>query len=92
MLLLQVRHHEASIQVTVKLSRFIADWPAAQQLFIGGLADRFHDWHSMGPENFSITPALSLGICGAGAGSSAEQAASFSHPNAESELFECGTT
>ena len=61
MLLLQVRHHEASIQVTVKLSRFIADWPAAQQLFIGGLADRFHDWHSMGPENFSITPALSLG-------------------------------
>lgn len=58
--LLHVRHHDASIQVAVGLSRFIADWPAAQQKFIGGLADRFRGWLAVGPGNFSITPALSL--------------------------------
>ena len=57
---LQVRHHDASIQVTVRLSRFIADWPAAQQKFIGGIADRFRDWLPIGPGNFSVTPAFSL--------------------------------
>jgi hypothetical protein len=57
---LQVRHHEASIQVTVRLSRFIADWPAAQQKFIGGIADRFRDWLPIGPGSFSVTPAFSL--------------------------------
>ena len=57
---LQVHHHDASIQVTVKLSRFIADWPAAQQKFIGGIADRFRDWLPIGPGSFSVTPAFSL--------------------------------
>ena len=57
----QVRQHDSSIQVTVRLSRFIVDWSAAQQKFIGGIADRFRDWHPIGPESFSITPALSLG-------------------------------
>ena len=60
MLTLQVRHHEASIHVTVKLRRFIADWPSAQQKFIGGIADQFHDWYPIGPKNFSVIPALSL--------------------------------
>lgn len=57
---LRVRHHDASIQVSVRLSRFIADWPEAQQKFIGGMADRFRGWLPVGPANFSITPALSL--------------------------------
>ena len=57
---LQVRHHEASIQVVVKLTRFITDWPAAQQKFIGGIADGFRDWLPIGPGDFSVTPAFSL--------------------------------
>ena len=57
---LQVRHHDASIQVTVKLTRFIADWPAAQQKFIGGIADGFRDWLPISSGSFSVTPALSL--------------------------------
>jgi hypothetical protein len=57
---LHVRHHDASIQVTVRLRRFIADWPTAQQQFIGGIADRFRDWLPIGPGSFSITPAFSL--------------------------------
>lgn len=57
---LKVRHHEASIQVVVKLTRFIADWPAAQQSFIGGIAAGFRDWLPIGPGDFSVTPAFSL--------------------------------
>ena len=57
---LQVRHRDASIQVAIRLTRFIADWPAAQQQFIGGIADRFRDWLPIGPGSFSITPAFSL--------------------------------
>ena len=57
---LQVRHHEASVQVTVRLGRFITDWPVAQQRFIGGIADRFGDWLPIGPGSFSVTPAFSL--------------------------------
>ncbi|MCY4372390.1 MAG: hypothetical protein OXC31_01375 [Spirochaetaceae bacterium] len=53
---LHVHHRDASIQVTIRLTRFIADWPAAQQKFIGGIADRF----SIGPGSFSVTPGLSL--------------------------------
>ncbi len=60
MTVLRVRHHVASINVNFKLSRFIADWPTAQQTFIGGIADRFHDWHPIHPRDFSVTPALSL--------------------------------
>ncbi len=60
MLELQVRHRDASIQVAIRLTRFIADWPAAQQKFIGGIADRFRDWLPIGPGSFSITPAFSL--------------------------------
>ena len=60
MLTLQVRHHDASVHVNVKLKRFIANWSAAQQKFIGGIADRFQDWHPIGPKNFSVIPALSL--------------------------------
>ena len=57
---LRVQHHDASIQVTVKLSRFIVDWPTAQQKFISGIADRFRDWLPIGPGSFSVTPALAL--------------------------------
>ena len=57
---LHVRHHDASTHVTAKLSRFITDWPAAQQKFIGGIADRFRDWLPIGPGSFSVTPAVSL--------------------------------
>ena len=57
---LQVRHHEASIQVIVKLTRFITDWPAAQQKFIGGIAEGFRDWLPIGPGDFSVTPAFTL--------------------------------
>ena len=52
--------HDASIDVSFKLNRFLADWPTAQQRFIGGIADRFHDWHPIHPRDFSVTPALSL--------------------------------
>ena len=57
---LRVQHHDASIQVTVKLSRFIVDWPTAQQKFISGIANRFRDWLPIGPGSFSVTPALAL--------------------------------
>ena len=57
---LRARHHDASIQVTVRLTRFIADWPAAQQKFIAGMADRFRGWLPIGPGHFTITPAISL--------------------------------
>ena len=57
---LHVRHHDASTHVTAKLSRFITDWPAAQQKFIGGIADRFRDWLPIGPGSFSVTPGFSL--------------------------------
>ena len=61
MAVLRVRQHGAFISVRFKLKRFVADWPAAQQRFIGGIADRFYDWIPLGPENFSVTPAVSLG-------------------------------
>lgn len=57
---LEVRHRDASIQVAFGLTRFITDWPAAQQQFIGGIAARFRDWLPIGPRSFSITPAFSL--------------------------------
>ena len=60
MRVLHVYHNDATVQVAVGLSRFITDWPGAQQKFIGGLADVFRDWLPIGPGSFSVTPALSL--------------------------------
>lgn len=60
MKILRVRLHDATINVSFKLSRFIADWPSAQSSFISGIADRFRDWLPIGPRNFSVTPALAL--------------------------------
>ena len=56
MKVLRVRHHDASVHVSFSLIRFITDWPAAQQRCIDGLAEGFHDWHPIGPQNFSVTP------------------------------------
>ncbi len=47
---LRVRHHDASVYVSFSLIRFITDWPAAQR-FIDGIAERFHDWHPVSPQN-----------------------------------------
>ena len=60
MKVLRVRHHDATINVSFKLSRFIADWPSAQSKFISGIADGFRDWLPIGPRNFSVTPAFAL--------------------------------
>ena len=60
MKILRVRLHDATINVSFKLSRFIADWPSAQSSFISGIADGFRDWLPIGPRNFSVTPALAL--------------------------------
>ena len=60
MKVLRVRHHDAAINVSFKLSRFIAAWSSAQSTFISGIADGFRDWHSVGPRNFSVTPAFEL--------------------------------
>ena len=60
MKVLRVRHHEAAINVSFELSRFIADWPSAQSMFISGIADGFRDWHPVGPRHFSVTPAFAL--------------------------------
>ena len=60
MTVLRVRHHDAFVTASFKLNRFIADWPAAQQQFIGGIADRFRNWVPLGPRDFSVTPAFSL--------------------------------
>lgn len=60
MKVLRVRHHDATINVSFKLSRFIADWPSAQSSFISGIADGFRDWLPIGPRNFSVTPAFAL--------------------------------
>ena len=57
---LRVRTHDAAINVSFKLSRFIADWPSAQSSFISGIADGFRDWLPIGPGNFSVTPAFAL--------------------------------
>ena len=60
MKVLQVRLHDATINVSFKLSRFIADWPSAPSKFISGIADRFRGWLPIGPRNFSVTPAFAL--------------------------------
>ena len=60
MKVLRVRLHEATINASFKLSRFIADWPSAQSSFISGIADGFRDWLPIGPGNFSVTPAFAL--------------------------------
>lgn len=60
MKVLRVRHHDAVITASFKLNRFITDWPAAQQQFISGVAERFRNWVSLGPRDFSVTPAISL--------------------------------
>jgi len=60
MQVLQVRGHDASINVSFKLDRFITDWPTVQQRFIGGIAGRFHDMCPIRPGDFSLTPAFSL--------------------------------
>ena len=60
MKVLRVRLHDATINVSVKLTRFIADWPSAQSSFISGVAEGFRDWLPIGPRNFSVTPAFAL--------------------------------
>ena len=60
MKVLRVRTHDATINVSFKLSRFIADWSSAQSSFISGIADGFRDWLPIGPGNFSVTPAVAL--------------------------------
>lgn len=60
MRVLRVRHHEASIDVGFRLGRFITDWPAAQQKFIGGIADGFLGWVQLGPQDFTVNPAAAL--------------------------------
>ena len=60
MKILRVRLHDATINVSFKLSRFISDWPSAQSSFISGIADRFRGWLPIGPRNFSVTPAFAL--------------------------------
>ena len=60
MKVLRVRHHDAAINVSFKLTRFIADWPSAQSKFISGIADGFRDWLPIGPRNFSVAPAFAL--------------------------------
>ena len=60
MKILRVRPHDATINVSFKLNRFIADWFSAQSSFIGGIADGFRDWLPIGPRNFSVTPAFAL--------------------------------
>ena len=57
---LRVRLHDATINVSFELGRFIADWPSAQSSFISGIADGFRDWLPIGPRNFSVTPAFAL--------------------------------
>ena len=60
MTVLRVTHHDAVITVSFRLSRFISDWPTAQQKFISGIADGFHDLHPVRPQDFSVIPAFSL--------------------------------
>ena len=60
MKILRVRLHDTTINVSFKLSRFIADWSSAQSSFISGIADGFRDWLPIGPRNFSVTPAFAL--------------------------------
>ena len=60
MKVLRVRHHDATINVSFRLTRFIADWPSAQSSFISGIADGFRDWLPIGPGNFSVAPAFAL--------------------------------
>ena len=60
MKVLRVRLHDATINASFKLTRFIADWPSAQSSFISGIADGFRDWLPIGPRNFSMTPAFAL--------------------------------
>ena len=60
MKVLRVRLHDATINASFKLTRFIADWPSAQSSFISGIADGFRDWLPIGPRNFSVTPAFAL--------------------------------
>ena len=57
---LRVRTHDATINVSFKLTRFIVDWSSAQSSFISGIADGFRDWLPIGPRNFSVTPAFAL--------------------------------
>ena len=60
MKVLRVRLHDATINASFKLTRFIADWPSAQSSFISGIADGFRDWLPIGPQNFSVAPAFAL--------------------------------
>lgn len=60
MKVLRVRHHDASVTVSFKLNRFIDDWPSAQQRFISGITNGFHDWHPISSRNFTLTPAFAL--------------------------------
>ena len=60
MTVLRVRFQNASINVSFKLSRFLTDWPTAQQKFICGIVDGFRDLYPIQPRDFSVTPALSL--------------------------------
>ena len=59
MKVLRVRHRDAEINVSIKLNRFITDWPSAQSKFISGIADAFRGL-PIGPRNFSVTPAFAL--------------------------------
>ena len=60
MQILRVHHQASRFEISLRLPRFITDWPTAQQRFIGGLADRFQDWHPLRARDFSVVPALSL--------------------------------
>ena len=60
MKVLRVRLHDATINVSAELGRFIANWSSVQSSFISGIADGFRDWLPIGPRNFSVTPAFAL--------------------------------
>lgn len=60
MKVLRVRHRDVRLNVGFQLNRFITGWPSAQSKFISGIADAFHEWLPIGPQDFSVTPAFAL--------------------------------
>lgn len=58
---IQCIHNEEEIEVSLELTKFIADWPSAQSKFIANIISRFDGWLNIRSKDFRVVNSDSLG-------------------------------
>ncbi len=58
---IQCIHNEEDIEVSLELTKFVADWPSAQSKFIANIINRFDGWLNIRSKDFRTINSDSLG-------------------------------